>query len=100
MNQGLLWSETESHNAPSYVAGVLEEYGKERPSTSKAELMVLALSNPVMHSITSRKKLTYEADEDVRVHPATSPGTRTRVPDDVKALFLRDFIHSKCASPS
>jgi hypothetical protein len=33
-----------SHNARSNVAGVLEEYGKERPSTSKTELIVLALS--------------------------------------------------------
>ena len=32
-------------NAPSKVAGVLEEYGKERPRTSKTELMVLALSD-------------------------------------------------------
>jgi hypothetical protein len=39
-------------NAPSKVAGVLEEYGKERPSTSKAELIVLALSDGrVVHSI-------------------------------------------------
>jgi hypothetical protein len=37
------WIES-SHNARSNVAGVLEEYGKERPSTSKTELIVLALS--------------------------------------------------------
>jgi hypothetical protein len=38
-------------NAPSKVAGVLEEYGKERPSTSRIELMVLALSDGrVVHS--------------------------------------------------
>jgi hypothetical protein len=35
-----------SYNARSNVAGVLEEYGKERPSTSKTELMVLALHIP------------------------------------------------------
>ena len=71
---------------------MLEEYGKERPSTSKTELMVLALSvasciPSTTHAGTNVMK-TY-----VRVHPSASSGSRTRVPDDIKALFLRDFAN-------
>ena len=49
-----------STRAPSNVAGVLEEYGKERPSTSKAELMVLALVERTGHEyeIIKEKKQT------------------------------------------
>jgi hypothetical protein len=44
LNQWLGSSWTASYNVRSNVAGVLEEYGKDRPSVSKTELMVLALS--------------------------------------------------------
>ncbi len=43
LNQWLESPWTASYDVPN-VAGVLEEYGKDRPSVSKTELMVLALS--------------------------------------------------------
>jgi hypothetical protein len=58
--------ETRSHNARSNVAGVLEEYGKERPSTSKTELMVLALSEDEWWIPSSHDQREYELMRDGR----------------------------------
>ena len=82
------------HGAPVYVAGVLEEYGRDRPSTSKAELMVLALSATTFPSAPSMagKYLT-----DVRVHPTTGTSAGTRMPDNVISLLIRDFTDGKRA---
>src|SRR5258708_3569329 len=44
----------------------------------------------VVHSFSRMLK-------DVRVHPAAGSGARTCVLYNIKALFLRNFTHSKCA---
>ena len=82
------------HGAPAYVAGVLEEYGRDRPSTSKAELMVLALSAT---SVPSTPAMAGRYRTDVRVHPTTGSSARTRMADNVKSLLLRDFTDGKRA---
>ncbi len=85
----------QDYNVPSKVAGVLEEYGKDRPSTSKTELMVLALSDRRVDVVPIPS-----VGENARVHPAAGSGAGTSMSNDIDALFLRDFTNSKCALES
>ena len=66
-----------------------EEYGNDNPRTSKAELIVFALTPNEINQLKSRKRCS-------RIHASASPRTGTRVPYIVKALLVVDFAYRKC----
>ncbi len=65
----------QDYNVTSKVAGVLEEYGKDRPSTSKTELMVLALSDRRVDVVPIPS-----VGESARVHPAAGRDRLSCIP--------------------